>query len=57
MLEDITRRAVTSCGLASLGNVETGKQENRMESFFLSETLKVSSSCDVELTAVSVPPF
>ncbi|EKD01431.1 hypothetical protein A1Q2_04273 [Trichosporon asahii var. asahii CBS 8904] len=40
VLEDITRRAVTSCGLASLGNVETGKQENRMESFFLSETLK-----------------
>lgn len=46
MLEDITRRAVTSCGLASLGNVETGKQENRMESFFLSETLKVSSPED-----------
>lgn len=42
VLEDITRRAVTSCGLASLGNVETGKQEDRMESFFLSETLKVS---------------
>lgn len=43
VLKDILRRTVTRCGFASLTNVETGATEDRMESFMLSETLKVSS--------------
>ncbi|KAI8911073.1 glycoside hydrolase [Gorgonomyces haynaldii] len=40
LLEDIEERTRVKCGFASIGNVETGKLEDRMESFFLSETLK-----------------
>lgn len=40
MLEDIESHTRTSCGFASLASVKTRKLDNRMESFFLSETLK-----------------
>lgn len=34
---------MTSCGFARLANVETGETDDRMESFMLSETLKVGA--------------
>ncbi|KAJ3042757.1 alpha mannosidase-like protein, partial [Rhizophlyctis rosea] len=40
ILEDLERTARVDCGFATIGSVETGKHEDRMESFFLSETLK-----------------
>ncbi|BFZ55466.1 hypothetical protein PYCC9005_002507 [Savitreella phatthalungensis] len=40
VLDDLESRTKTSCGFASLANVVTGTQEDRMESFVLSETLK-----------------
>ncbi|KAH6590208.1 hypothetical protein BASA50_009470 [Batrachochytrium salamandrivorans] len=39
-LNDLNMTARTSCGFASIRDVRTGAQDNRMESFFLSETLK-----------------
>ncbi|KAI8330397.1 glycoside hydrolase [Choanephora cucurbitarum] len=40
ILEDLNNRTRVPCGFASLGDVRTGRQEDRMESFMLSETLK-----------------
>lgn len=40
MLKDLNRRTKTPCGFAVLHDVFTGKREDRMESFMLSETLK-----------------
>ncbi|RMZ92195.1 hypothetical protein DV736_g588, partial [Chaetothyriales sp. CBS 134916] len=40
VLRDIKRRCWTRCGWASLQNVLTGEQTDRMESFFLGETAK-----------------
>ncbi|RKP06019.1 glycoside hydrolase [Thamnocephalis sphaerospora] len=40
VLRDLQRYARVSCGFTSIENVETKKHANRMESFFLSETLK-----------------
>lgn len=40
MLQDIESRMKTSCGYASVRNVHTGELSDRMESFFLAETLK-----------------
>ncbi|RMZ75415.1 hypothetical protein DV738_g5505, partial [Chaetothyriales sp. CBS 135597] len=40
VLRDIKRRCWTRCGWASLQNVITGEQTDRMESFFLGETAK-----------------
>nr|KAJ3422735.1 ER degradation-enhancing alpha-mannosidase-like protein 1 [Polyrhizophydium stewartii] len=40
MLNDIESAARVSCGFASIKDVRTGAREDRMESFFLSETLK-----------------
>ncbi|SMQ45040.1 unnamed protein product [Zymoseptoria tritici ST99CH_3D7] len=39
-LRDIRRRCWTKCGWADLGDVNTGEQRDRMESFFLGETAK-----------------
>nr|OQO30755.1 hypothetical protein B0A51_02451 [Rachicladosporium sp. CCFEE 5018] len=39
-LRDIRRRCWTRCGWADLGDVTTGEQRDRMESFFLGETAK-----------------
>jgi len=39
-LRDIRRRCWTKCGWADLGDVTTGEQRDRMESFFLGETAK-----------------
>jgi hypothetical protein len=39
-LRDIKRRCWTNCGWAGLQDVETGVQNDRMESFFLGETAK-----------------
>ena len=39
-MRDINRYMRTRCGFAQLKNVYTKEQEPRMESFFLSETLK-----------------
>jgi hypothetical protein len=39
-LRDIRRRCWTPCGWADLGDVITGEQRDRMESFFLGETAK-----------------
>lgn len=40
ILKDIRRRSWTSCGWAGLVDVKTGERANRMESFFLGETVK-----------------
>ena len=40
MLNDLELMARVKCGFASLRDVRTGEKEERMESFFLSETLK-----------------
>ncbi|EXJ57931.1 mannosyl-oligosaccharide alpha-1,2-mannosidase [Cladophialophora yegresii CBS 114405] len=40
VLRDIKRRCWTRCGWASIQNVLTGEQTDRMESFFLGETAK-----------------
>ena len=40
VLRDIKRRCWTRCGWASIQNVLTGEQVDRMESFFLGETAK-----------------
>lgn len=39
-LRDISRRCWTKCGWAGLQDVRTGEKNDRMESFFLSETAK-----------------
>ena len=39
-LKDIRRRCWTRCGWADLGDVVSGEQRDRMESFFLGETAK-----------------
>lgn len=39
-LRDIRRRCWTKCGWADLGDVVSGEQRDRMESFFLGETAK-----------------
>lgn len=40
MLKDLNRRTKTYCGFAVIHDVFSGKREDRMESFMLSETLK-----------------
>ncbi|WWC97244.1 hypothetical protein V866_004123 [Kwoniella sp. B9012] len=40
ILHDLKTRTKTRCGFATLKNVMTGEQEDRMESFMLSESLK-----------------
>ncbi|KAM3179580.1 hypothetical protein ACTXT7_000315 [Hymenolepis weldensis] len=40
ILTSIERDAKTSCGFATIANVQTHTKQNRMESFFLSETVK-----------------
>jgi hypothetical protein len=42
VLHDLFWRAKSECGLAGIANLETNKRDDRMESFVLSETLKVS---------------
>lgn len=41
ILEDITARARVACGLTGIQDLRTNKRDDRMESFALSETLKV----------------
>ncbi|CEG65919.1 Putative ER degradation enhancer, mannosidase alpha-like 1 [Rhizopus microsporus] len=40
VIQDLNNRTRLACGFASIGDVESGKLEDRMESFMLSETLK-----------------
>ncbi|KAG8882772.1 alpha mannosidase-like protein [Tulasnella sp. 332] len=40
VLQDLTAKAKVPCGLATVSNLLTGENEDRMESFVLSETLK-----------------
>jgi hypothetical protein len=42
ILQDITLRAKVECGLAGILDLSNNSQDDRMESFVLSETLKVS---------------
>ena len=42
VLNDIETRAKVECGLAGISNLSTNTLSDRMESFVLSETLKVS---------------
>ena len=42
ILFDITTRSKVECGLAGIQDLRTNKRDDRMESFALSETLKVS---------------
>jgi hypothetical protein len=44
VLEDLTRRTKVACGLSTISNLLTSTQEDRMESFALSESLKVHAS-------------
>lgn len=41
VLRDLTDRTKIPCGFATIANLLTSQREDRMESFFLSETLKV----------------
>lgn len=43
VLHDIIHRAKVECGLTSISDLRTNQREDRMESFALSETLKVAS--------------
>eukprot|EP00357_Protocruzia_adherens_P015113 CAMPEP_0115009056 /NCGR_PEP_ID=MMETSP0216-20121206/22351_1 /TAXON_ID=223996 /ORGANISM="Protocruzia adherens, Strain Boccale" /LENGTH=72 /DNA_ID=CAMNT_0002376723 /DNA_START=29 /DNA_END=247 /DNA_ORIENTATION=+ len=40
MINDIQTHAKVKCGYASISDVKTKELEDKMESFFLSETLK-----------------
>ncbi|KAF7723480.1 alpha mannosidase-like protein [Apophysomyces ossiformis] len=40
IVEDLNNRTRVPCGFATIGDVRTGRLEDRMESFMLSETLK-----------------
>ncbi|KAL0081290.1 glycoside hydrolase [Phycomyces blakesleeanus] len=40
IIEDLNNRTRLACGFANIGDVRTGRLEDRMESFVLSETLK-----------------
>ena len=40
MLDTLANKTASKCGFAPLANVVTGKQKNRMDSFWISETLK-----------------
>ena len=40
MLEDLEKNAKVKCGYATISNLESMQHDGRMESFFLSETLK-----------------
>lgn len=42
VLFDLVTRAKVDCGLTSIQDLRTNKRDDRMESFALSETLKVS---------------
>ena len=42
VLHDLIARAKVDCGLTGIQDLRTNKQDDRMESFVLSETLKVS---------------
>lgn len=44
ILNDITIRSKVECGLAGIRDLRTNAREDRMESFVLSETLKVGIS-------------
>lgn len=41
VLDDLKAKAKVPCGLSTISNLLTGEREDRMESFLLSETLKV----------------
>lgn len=43
VLQDLTARARVACGLTGIQDLRTNKRDDRMESFALSETLKVRS--------------
>lgn len=63
ILLDITTRSRVDCGLAGISDLRTNKLDDRMESFALSETLKVcgAATCVAHesdsLFIVSLPPF
>lgn len=40
VIEDLNNRTRVPCGFASIGDIRSGRLEDRMESFMLSETLK-----------------
>jgi hypothetical protein len=40
ILEDIDKTMRTKCGFTGLSDVESKQKEDRMETFFLSETMK-----------------
>ncbi|KAI9010862.1 glycoside hydrolase [Phycomyces nitens] len=40
IIQDLNNRTRLACGFANIGDVRTGRLEDRMESFMLSETLK-----------------
>lgn len=44
ILADITARSKVACGLTGIADLRTNQRDDRMESFVLSETLKVRST-------------
>jgi mannosidase alpha-like ER degradation enhancer 1 len=54
VLFDLTTRAKVACGLTGIQDLRTNKRDDRMESFALSETLKVfaTSFCRLSLSPV-----
>lgn len=62
VLFDIVTRAKVDCGLTGIADLRTNKRDDRMESFALSETLKVRifslSPCQwPDHVIVSLSPF
>ncbi|TMW59473.1 hypothetical protein Poli38472_004542 [Pythium oligandrum] len=61
LLEDIERVSRVDCGYAAVGNIHTLAVEDRMDSYFLSETVKYlyllfSEDPDVIVPAMPLPP-
>jgi hypothetical protein len=61
VLNDLIKRAKVPCGLTGIADLRTNQRDDRMESFVLSETLKVrptragTSSASIHLLTVSAP--
>ena len=62
VLFDLITRAKVKCGISGIQDLRTNKQDDRMESFVLSETLKVINTFTLLipvhlLQAVPIPAF
>lgn len=52
MVDALQKHCRTNCGFAAIKEILTMSQEDQMDSFFLSETLKVSCRCFIFLGSI-----